>query len=64
MMAASCIAGDRILGGSRRVAPVDCFAQTAGVRRSSQRLHRYGDKSTREREEKQKSGSQALHVMS
>jgi hypothetical protein len=40
------------------------LAQTAGVRRYSQSLHRRRNKRTREREQKQNSGSQALHVMS
>ena len=64
MVAASCIAGDRLLRCSRRVAPMNRLAQTAGVRRRGQSLHRYGNKRAREREQEQNSGNQALHVMS
>jgi hypothetical protein len=43
---------------------MNCFAQATSMGRRSQSLHRWGHKRTREREQKQESGGQALHVMS
>jgi len=45
------------------MAAMNRLAQAAGVRRCGKGLHRDRDKHPRERQQEQKSGRQALHVM-
>ncbi len=56
-------AADNALTRVGAVALVDCFSETAGVRRVSRHRQRDRNKSSDKREEQQESGDKALHVL-